>query len=150
MWGCIKIQPPKFQGEYLMMKKKKFQYQPFILLAPAILIVILIIGYPVVRAVVLSLYKYDLTNLQGVKFVGLQNYIDIFTKDPAFWPAFKNTVIWVSVTVISQLLLSLLLANILNKFFIGRGIVRSVVLIPWVTPCVLISLMWAWIFNGNY
>ena len=143
MWGCIKIQPPKFQGEYLMMKKKKFQYQPFILLAPAILIVILIIGYPVVRAVVLSLYKYDLTNLQGVKFVGLQNYIDIFTKDPAFWPAFKNTVIWVSVTVISQLLLSLLLANILNKFFIGRGIVRSVVLIPWVTPCVLISLMWA-------
>ena len=150
MWGCIKIQPPKFQGEYLMMKKKKFQYQPFILLAPAILIVILIIGYPVVRAVVLSLYKYDLTNLQGVKFVGLQNYIDIFTKDPAVWPAFKNTVIWVSVTVISQLLLSLLLANILNKFFIGRGIVRSVVLIPWVTPCVLISLMWAWIFNGNY
>ena len=150
MWGCIKIQPTKFQGEYIMMKKKKFQYQPFILLAPAILIVILIIGYPVVRAVVLSLYKYDLTNLQGVKFVGLQNYIDIFTKDPAFWPAFKNTVIWVSVTVISQLLLSLLLANILNKFFIGRGIVRSVVLIPWVTPCVLISLMWAWIFNGNY
>lgn len=119
MWGCIKIQPPKFQGEYLMMKKKKFQYQPFILLAPAILIVILIIGYPVVRAVVLSLYKYDLTNLQGVKFVGLQNYIDIFTKDPAFWPAFKNTVIWVSVTVISQLLLSLLLANILNKLTAG-------------------------------
>ena len=42
------------------------------------------------------------------------------------------------------------MTNILNKFFIGRGIVRSVVLIPWVTPCVLISLMWAWIFNGNY
>lgn len=95
-----------------MKTKKKFQYQPFILLAPAILIVVMIIGYPVIRAVVLSLYKYDLTNLQNVKFVGFQNYIDIFTKDPAFWPAFKNTIIWVSVTVILQLLFSLLLANV--------------------------------------
>lgn len=133
-----------------MQRKKKIQWQPLILLAPAIIIVLLIIGYPVARAVVLSLYKYDMTNLQNVKFIGLQNYIDIFTKDDAFWPALKNTVLWVGVTVIAQLLLSLLLANILNKSFRGRGIVRSVVLIPWVTPCVLISLMWAWIFNGNY
>lgn len=133
-----------------MQKKKKIQWQPLILLAPAIIIVLLIIGYPVARAIVLSLYKYDMTNLQNVKFIGLQNYIDIFTKDDAFWPALKNTVLWVGVTVVSQLLLSLLLANILNKTFRGRGIVRSIVLIPWVTPCVLISLMWAWIFNGNY
>ena len=133
-----------------MKSKKKFEYQPYLLLSPAILIVVLIIGYPVVRAIVLSLYKYNLTDLQGVEFVGLQNYIDILTNDPAFWPAFKNTVIWVGVTVAAQLLLSLLLANILNKAFVGRGLVRSVVLIPWVTPCVLISLMWAWIFNGNY
>ncbi|MDO4273726.1 MAG: sugar ABC transporter permease [Eubacteriales bacterium] len=133
-----------------MQKKKKVQYQPFILLAPALIIVLLIIGYPVVRAVGLSLFKYDMTNLQNVKFVGLQNYINIFTKDDAFWPALKNTVLWVGVTVVLQLLLSLLLANILNKSFRGRGIVRSIVLIPWVTPCVLISLMWAWIFNGNY
>lgn len=133
-----------------MHKKKKVQYQPFILLAPALVIVLLIIGYPVVRAIGLSLFKYDMTNLQNVKFIGLQNYIDIFTKDDAFWPAFKNTVLWVGVTVVLQLLLSLLLANILNKTFRGRGIVRSIVLIPWVTPCVLISLMWAWIFNGNY
>lgn len=133
-----------------MQRKKKIQWQPLILLAPAIIIVLLIIGYPVARAIVLSLYKYDMTNLQNVKFIGLQNYIDIFTKDDAFWPALKNTVLWVGVTVTAQLLLSLLLANILNKSFRGRGIVRSVVLIPWVTPCVLISLMWAWIFNGNY
>ncbi len=133
-----------------MERKKKIQWQPMLLLAPAILIVVLIIGYPVARAIVLSLYKYDMTNLQNVKFIGLQNYTDIFTKDDAFWPALKNTVLWVGVTVTAQLLLSLLLANILNKSFRGRGIVRSVVLIPWVTPCVLISLMWAWIFNGNY
>lgn len=133
-----------------MQKKKKIQWQPLILLAPAIIIVLLIIGYPVARAIALSLYKYDMTDLQNVKFVGLQNYIDIFTKDDAFWPALKNTVLWVGVTVTAQLLLSLLLANILNKAFRGRGIVRSIVLIPWVTPCVLISLMWAWIFNGNY
>ncbi len=133
-----------------MERKKKIQWQPVLLLAPAILIVVLIIGYPVARAIVLSLYKYDMTNLQNVKFIGLQNYTDIFTKDDAFWPALKNTVLWVGVTVTAQLLLSLLLANILNKSFRGRGIVRSVVLIPWVTPCVLISLMWAWIFNGNY
>ena len=104
-----------------MKSKKKFEYQPYLLLSPAILIVVLFIGYPVVRAIVLSLYKYNLTDLQGVEFVGLQNYIDILTNDPAFWPAFKNTVIWVGVTVAAQLLLSLLLANILNKAFLGNS-----------------------------
>ncbi|MDE7037973.1 MAG: sugar ABC transporter permease [Lachnospiraceae bacterium] len=133
-----------------MQRKKSKNWQPVILLAPAIIIVILIIGYPVGRAIGLSLFQYDMTNLQNVKFVGIQNYVDLFTKDEAFWPAFKNTVVWVLVTVASQLLLSLLLANILNKKFFLRGVVRSIVLIPWVTPCVLISLMWAWIFNGNY
>ena len=88
-----------------MQRKKKYQWQPFFLLAPAVVIVVLIIGYPVIRAVVLSLYKYNLTNLSGVKFVGIQNYVDIFTKDTAFWPALKNTVIWVFVAVTMQLLL---------------------------------------------
>lgn len=131
-------------------RKRRIQWEPIILVAPAILIVVLIIGYPVGRAIWLSLFRYNMTNLQDIKFLGLGNYIEIFTKDAAFWPALKNTVLWVGVTVTAQLLLSLVLANVLNKSFIGRGIVRSIVLIPWVTPCVLISLMWAWMFNGNY
>lgn len=131
-------------------RKRRIQWEPIILVAPAILIVVLIIGYPVGRAIWLSLFRYNMTNLQEIKFLGLGNYIEIFTKDAAFWPALKNTVLWVGVTVTAQLLLSLVLANVLNKSFIGRGIVRSIVLIPWVTPCVLISLMWAWMFNGNY
>ena len=103
-----------------------------------------------VRAIGLSFYNYRLTDLKNLSFIGIRNYIEILTNDPAFNQAFLNTVIWVGVTVLCQLLLSLLLANILNKAFSGRGIIRSIILIPWVTPCVLIALMWSWMFNGNY
>jgi len=49
-----------------------------------------------------------------------------------------------------QFLFGFMLALILNKYFRGRGVARAVSLIPWVTPGVLIALMWSWMFDGNY
>ncbi len=130
--------------------KKKVNVGLIVLLAPAIIVVVLIIGYPLVRALGLSLYRYKLTDLLNSGFIGLNNYKDIIFNDPAFNAAFVNTIIWVGVTVVCQVLCSLVLANVLNKPFWGRGVIRSIVLIPWATPCVLIALMWSWMFNGNY
>ena len=67
-----------------------------------------------------------------------------------FWRALGKTVIWVVAGVGFQFLFGFILALLLNKKFRGRGVVRAVSLIPWVTPGVLIGLMWRWMYDGNF
>ncbi len=129
--------------------RKKFNFWPYLLLSPALLIVTCVVFIPVIEAIVMSLKSYDLRRPNGIEFVGLDNFIEIFT-DPIFWLAFKNTLIWVVLGVGLQFLFGFLLALLLNQKFKGRGIVRAVSLIPWATPGVLIGLMWKWIYDGNY
>jgi len=79
----------------------------------------------------------------------LANYLSA-VQDPLFWQALLKTVIWVGVGVGLQFVFGFMLALLLNRKFWGRGVVRSISLIPWVTPGVLIGLMWRWIYDGNY
>ncbi|HZH60145.1 MAG TPA: sugar ABC transporter permease [Metabacillus sp.] len=97
----------------------------------------------------MSLRSHDLRNPSNMGFIGLDNFIAVF-KDPQFWQAFNNTIIWVVAGVGLQFLFGFILALLLNKKFKGRGLVRAVSLIPWATPGVLIGLMWKWIYDGNY
>lgn len=131
------------------MRKKSDRYVPLILLAPALLLVVGVIIYPICHAISLSFQYYKLTDFANRRFVGLQNYVAIWQNE-AFIASLGNTVKWVVITVSFQLLLGLGLAMLLNTPFHGRGIVRSITLIPWVTPGVVIALMWVWIYNGNF
>jgi len=85
----------------------------------------------------------------NIGFVGIDTYIAVF-KDQLFWQSLWKTVQWVVLGVGFQFIFGFGLALLLNKKFVGRGIARSVSLIPWVTPGVLIGLMWRWIYDGNY
>lgn len=67
-----------------------------------------------------------------------------------FGGAVVRTVLWVAFGVGFQFLFGFLLALLLNQKFTGRGIVRAVSMVPWVTPGVLIGLMWRWMFDGNF
>ena len=71
-------------------------------------------------------------------------------QDPIFWSSIVRTLAWVVFGVGFQFVFGFALALLLNQHFMGRGLVRSVSLIPWVTPGVLIGLMWRWIYDGNY
>lgn len=130
-------------------RRKSDIYVPMILLAPAFLLVVGVIIYPICHAVGLSFQYYKLTDFANRRFVGLQNYITVW-KNEAFIASLGNTVKWVVITVTFQFLLGLGLAIILNIPFRGRGIIRSITLMPWVTPGVVIALMWVWIYNGNF
>ena len=130
-------------------KKKRRNWTPFILLLPAFILVGGIIIYPIFNAVYTSFFYYNMTDFKNIHFVGLQNYIDVW-KDEAFLASLGNTVKWVVITVIFQFVLGLLLAMLLNRTFHGRGLVRSICFIPWVTPSVVIALIWSWIYNGNF
>jgi multiple sugar transport system permease protein len=76
------------------------------------------------------------------------NYVQIF-KDPLFWTSLRRTLIWVLFGVGFQFLFGFILALLLHNDFKLCGFFRSVSMIPWVTPGVLIGLMWRWMYDGN-
>ncbi|WP_163536416.1 sugar ABC transporter permease [Gracilibacillus sp. YIM 98692] len=131
------------------MQKKRFNIWPYLLISPALLIVTFVVFLPVLEAIFMSFQNYDLRRPDKIAYIGFQNFAEMFA-DPIFWLAFKNTVIWVVFGVGLQFFFGFILALLLNQKFIGRGLVRSVSLIPWATPGVLIGLMWKWIYDGNY
>ncbi len=121
---------------------------PYLLVLPAVLVIICVVFVPVVNAILMSLQQYDLRRPNDITFIGLTNYMDSF-KDPLFKQALSRTFIWVFFGVGFQFLFGFTLALLLNRKFKGRGVVRAVSMIPWVTPGVLIGLMWRWIYDGN-
>ncbi len=116
---------------------------------PAVLFAALVVVYPLVNCLILSTKQYFLVDPDNVKFIGLKNFVNLFS-DKQFLAASSVTAIWTVVIVLFQLLLGLGISLVLNRHFFGRGFVRGVVLIPWVTTPVLVALMWVLMYDGNY
>lgn len=131
------------------MHKKKFSPWPYLLIAPALITIIAVVFFPAINAILMSFQSYDLRRPSQIRFTGLANYFAT-AQDPLFWQALLKTIIWVAAGVGFQFVFGFMLALLLNRKFLGRGLIRSISLIPWVTPGVLIGLMWRWIFDGNY
>ncbi|HOB36675.1 MAG TPA: sugar ABC transporter permease [Candidatus Avimonas sp.] len=131
------------------MRDKKAGIWPYLLVAPALLVVAAVVFVPVGNAVLMSFQSYDLRRPFAIGFIGAGNYSAVF-KDTLFWQSVLRTVIWVVFGVGFQFVFGFCLALLLNRDFKGRGAARSVSLIPWVTPGVLIGLMWRWIYDGSY
>ena len=75
------------------MSKKKSIY-PYLLVAPATLIILLVVFVPVIRAIFMSFQSYDLRKPKDIQFIGLANYVKAFS-DPLFLKAFVRTILWV-------------------------------------------------------
>jgi multiple sugar transport system permease protein len=123
--------------------------QPYLLLTPALLFVLLIVVYPVLCTFYYSVTDYKIWSSNNIKFIGLSNYTKLF-HDPVFLQASLNTLKWVVIVLIVQFLLGLGIALLLNMNFKFRLIARGLVLIPWITPSIMTSLMWMWMYNGNF
>ena len=121
----------------------------WLMVIPAMLILGLVFIYPIARAFWLSLFTENLgTQLQPV-FSGFANYARILG-DGRFWQTLQNTTVFTVASVSLELLLGMGIALILNQSFRGRGIVRTIAIIPWALPTAVMGLAWAWIFNDQY
>jgi multiple sugar transport system permease protein len=119
-------------------------------IVPSLVFVSVFTLYPILESFRLSFYRMILTlPWLGQKMVGWENYIDLWT-DPVAWQALRTTLVFVGVTVPSELLVGLGMALVMNEAFRGRGVVRAIVLIPWAIPTVVSSQMWRFIFNDRY
>jgi len=131
------------------LKKRSWIY-PYLLLTPALTVVVFVVFIPIIRAIMNSFMNYDLRYPKKTAFIGLKNYIDILTSDPQFWPSMGKTVFWVVFGVGLQFFFGFILALILNRSFHGRGVIRSLSMLPWVMPGVVIGLIWRWLYDGDY
>ena len=128
---------------------KKRSIYPYLLVAPAVLVILLVIFVPVLNAILMSFQSYDLRRPQEIAFIGIDNYRTI-AENNLFWDSLWRTLAWVGFGVGFQFLFGFILALLLNRPFKGRGVVRAISMIPWVTPGVLIGLMWRWMYDGNF
>lgn len=119
------------------------------MLSPAVLVTLAIVFFPMVQAIWMSLHDYVLFRPKNITFVGLKNYLAALN-DEVFWISLRHTLLWIGLTVPSQLLLGLLTALILNQRFFWRPLARALIIIPWALPSVVIALMWVWIYDSNY
>jgi multiple sugar transport system permease protein len=121
---------------------------PYLLLSPALAVTLLIVFFPIVQTAVMSLFNYVIWKPKDTRFIGLGNYLTAL-RDPVFWISLRHTLIWVVGVIVLQLLLGFLTAMLLNREFKWRGLARSLILVPWVTPSVITALMWRWMYDGN-
>jgi trehalose/maltose transport system permease protein len=119
------------------------------LIVPAVFVVLLVIGYPLLQVLVYSVLKYKLDGVTPPSFVGLGNYLFILS-DPDFWLAVQNTLVFSVFSVTLECILGLTVALVANSKFKGRSILRIAILIPWAIPTVVSSKIWAWMFNDIY
>ena len=140
-----------------MGKKKKYSTlqktetrDAWIMMAPAIIMLLIIAVYPVLRTVWLSIHEMVLTDPgSGYPFIGLENYINIF-KDERALDSILFTLKFTVTTVFFELIIGFTAALVMNKAFRGKGLVRAAILIPWAIPTSVSALMWKFIYNDQY
>jgi multiple sugar transport system permease protein len=117
---------------------------------PAILVMLVVIAYPIYYTVDLSFFKTPPgLQLRDKVFVGAENYQAILTS-PVFWTVTVNTMIWTVVSTIVAFILGFGCALALNRDFFGRGILRAILIIPWVISAVAASYVWKWIYHSDF
>jgi len=119
------------------------------LIVPAVLVVFLVIGYPLIQVLVYSVLKYKLDGVTPPSFVGWDNYAFVLT-DPDWWSAVINTLIFTVVSVVVESVLGLAVAMVANSKFKGRTLLRVAILVPWAIPTVVSSKVWQWMVNDIY
>src|SRR5436309_2846133 len=121
-----------------------------ILLAPMLLVLVLVIGYPLLDSFWLSLHRANLASPeQGQPFVGLGNYLYAF-RQPDFWYSIQRTLYFTVLSVALELVLGLLFAVLLNERFRGNLGARLAMIFPWALLTVSNGVLWAWILNPTY
>lgn len=118
------------------------------LMAPAVVYLILVVGYPLVLA---FLYAFSdaTTGSQSLHFVGFQTFVAA-VRDPVFLTTLRNTFVFTAISQALVVILSTVLAFVLTANFHGRWFVRFLVLLPWTTPVALSAVIWLWMLDSIF
>jgi multiple sugar transport system permease protein len=118
----------------------------YIFASPWILGLLILFGGPVLASLGLSFTSWTGVSAESLQFIGLENYRAMFN-DKLFWTSLYNTVYYALGSVVLGILLSLVIAILLNQRVLGTGLFRTIFYLPSITSGVAIAIAWVWIFN---
>ena len=118
----------------------------WVFILPALAGTLIFIIIPVICSFALSFAKWDLLN--PVEFTGLDNYLELFSS-AVFYKIFGNTVVFAVSTSVFGVIIPIILASILNTKIRGSEFYKSAYFLPFITPMVVIAIVWTWIFDPN-
>jgi len=125
---------------------------PIALLMPSLILIAAFVVYPLVNAVSLSLRSMLLYRpYVHPPFVGLENYVRLL-RDPDFWNALRNTVVFTAIVVPVELLLGFVVAMALNseRLDLGKSLIRTLLLVPMMFTPVVVGILWRMLYDSEY
>ena len=129
-------------------RQKSERLSAYVLTSPAMILLIAFLVIPMCYTIYYSLFKYHIIRPDDMRFAGLDNYVKLF-HDGNFWKALKNTAYFTVIVVPVQCALALGLALLVSKRFKGVAIFRTMYFGPQLTSMVVISVLWAVLYNSN-
>ena len=115
---------------------------------PTVLVMLAIIGYPLLETLRLSVSQVQLGQ-SNQPFIGLANYSAAMS-DRIFPTALRNTIVWTALSVIAILVVGVAAALLVNEPLRGRALIRSLILVPWVVPAIVVAVVWKWLYNPDF
>jgi multiple sugar transport system permease protein len=112
-----------------------------LLIAPTVILLVLIVGYPAFYNIYASFQYFVLTDPGTEHFIGLQNYTRVFSGTDSL-SAWGRTILYTVISVAIQFVVGLVFALAMHQNYRGRGVVRAAVLVPWAVPTVVSALLW--------
>ncbi len=118
-------------------------------IAPMVTALAATAGWPVARTIYFSFTDATLATIDAPRWIGLDNFV-FLVRDPVWWKAVQNTLIFALASVCSETLLGLLIALLLNAELRARGLLRTAILVPWAIPTIVAAQLWRWMYNDLY
>jgi multiple sugar transport system permease protein len=143
--GVARRAPTQQRGVWAEMARHRTDY---LWVAPALLVMLLVIGYPFVYTIDLSFFDTPPSSANWY-FNGVGNYTQILS-DPTFWAVTLNTVYWAVGSTVLAFLIGLGAALVIQREFIGRSLVRGLLMIPYVISYVAAAYVWRWLYHSDY
>lgn len=128
--------------------RKQEERAAYVLLFPSLIGLSCITYIPLLAVFVLGFFSWK--GFGPISFVGLDNYIRLFTRDPFFYDSIWATVSYALLSVLGSMVWSLMVALLLNRKIPARGFFRAVFYLPYVLPAMAVYLGWSWLYDYNH
>jgi ABC-type sugar transport system permease subunit len=120
-----------------------------VLLLPAIYVLARVFIYPIYQSAVWSFFHYNFLDGSPIRFIGLQNYVQLFQSSD-FWMSTWRAVYFTVFTCLFELIFGFFSALLLNQMFRGRTFFRAIIIIPWAMLTLVNGLLWNWIYQPGF
>lgn len=146
----FKIQNSKFKNSrFFDSEKLSPNVFAYILMIPAALVMFGVVVYPFFYNVVLSFSNMSLRHFRDWHIIGLKQYGQVFS-EKIFYSVFFKTLVWTFVNIFFHVTIGVALAIILNRKLFGKAAIRTLLILPWAIPQVIVALTWRSMFNYEY